>query len=177
MSKFVAKLALAAAALAAMGAAQAENLSVPVSLDAGPDAGMFTASFGVTHHVGGAFTDTFTFSPSVGPSFVDGSLVTIGFNWKQNIDFTSADLNGNPLSLSPNGAIEGGGLFPVSASGILVLTVHGIAGNGRDVPVGASYSGTLNVNPMPVPEPETYALMLGGLGAIAFVARRRKNVA
>jgi hypothetical protein len=26
----------------------------------------------------------------------------------------------------------------------------------------------------PVPEPETYALMLGGLGALAFVARRRK---
>ena len=26
----------------------------------------------------------------------------------------------------------------------------------------------------PIPEPETYALMLGGLGALAFVARRRK---
>ncbi|MDE2300041.1 MAG: PEP-CTERM sorting domain-containing protein, partial [Burkholderiales bacterium] len=27
---------------------------------------------------------------------------------------------------------------------------------------------------VPVPEPETYALMLGGLGALAFVVRRRK---
>lgn len=27
----------------------------------------------------------------------------------------------------------------------------------------------------PVPEPETYALMLGGLGALAFVVRRRKT--
>ena len=33
--------------------------------------------------------------------------------------------------------------------------------------------GTIPVNP-PVPEPETYALMLVGLGAMAFVARRRK---
>ncbi len=28
----------------------------------------------------------------------------------------------------------------------------------------------------PVPEPETYALMLGGLGALCFVAKRRKQV-
>jgi hypothetical protein len=30
--------------------------------------------------------------------------------------------------------------------------------------------GTIN----PIPEPETYALMLAGLGAMGFVARRRK---
>ena len=42
------------------------------------------------------------------------------------------------------------------------------------LPISASYSGTVNVTA--VPEPETYALMLGGLAAIGFVARRRKNV-
>ena len=33
---------------------------------------------------------------------------------------------------------------------------------------------TANYSITPVPEPETYALLLGGLGAVAFVARRRK---
>ena len=29
----------------------------------------------------------------------------------------------------------------------------------------------------PIPEPETYALMLAGLGVVGFVARRRKRTA
>ncbi len=34
--------------------------------------------------------------------------------------------------------------------------------------------GSVNFVAAPVPEPETYALMLGGLGALGFLARRRK---
>jgi len=41
--------------------------------------------------------------------------------------------------------------------------------------VGAAiYSGTLSVSA--VPEPETYGMMLAGLGLMGFVARRRKSV-
>ncbi|MGS0756268.1 FxDxF family PEP-CTERM protein, partial [Roseateles sp. GG27B] len=35
---------------------------------------------------------------------------------------------------------------------------------------------TFNVDVTPVPEPETYALLLAGLGVLAFVAKRRKSV-
>ena len=34
---------------------------------------------------------------------------------------------------------------------------------------------TANYSITPVPEPETYALLLAGLGAVGFVARRRRN--
>ena len=37
-------------------------------------------------------------------------------------------------------------------------------------------TGDLNLQVSPIPEPETYALMMAGLGAMGFVARRRKKV-
>ncbi|CAN5117922.1 hypothetical protein BH11PSE10_BH11PSE10_09130 [soil metagenome] len=58
------------------------------------------------------------------------------------------------------------GNYTVKASGVLSGPAQ-ISGTGF---VGASYTVTA------VPEPETYALMLAGLGAVAFVARRRKAV-
>ena len=33
----------------------------------------------------------------------------------------------------------------------------------------------LGAVPPPIPEPETYALMIAGLGVVGFVARRRKS--
>lgn len=42
--------------------------------------------------------------------------------------------------------------------------------------VNSATSGTPSVSMAPVPEPETYAMFLAGLGIIGMIAKRRKNV-
>ena len=47
----------------------------------------------------------------------------------------------------------------------------------RDGKIYMAFDGDLRIyeiSPAPVPEPETYALMLAGLGLVGFAARRRK---
>jgi hypothetical protein len=169
------KLALAAAVALSTSAAMAEDISTNVNLTPGPVSGEFSGAFGDTHSWSGAFTDVFTFSPPVGSSLVGGSLVTFDFPMtaSHDINFVSADLNGIAFTLSPNGTFETGTVSGVT-SGTLVLTVHGIAGGTLDrTPIDASYSGTINVDP--VPEPATVSMLLAGIGALGFIARRRRQ--
>ena len=159
--------------------AQAEDLNTSAVLTGIPN---LSGGFSLTHLWSGLFTDTVTFTPSAS-GLVDGGIMTIGFG-TANIDFMSASINGNPLTLvaaPPNpggGYFEAGYLLPVHISGPLVLTVHGYAGPDNPVildriPVSATYTGSINVRA--VPEPETYAMLLGGLGILAFLSRRRKT--
>ena len=58
----------------------------------------------------------------------------------------------------------------LSAGVNYVLTVVGTqAGTGL-----GGYSGEMSISPVPVPERETWLLLLTGLSAIGFVARRRR---
>ena len=131
-----------------------------------------TTFFGALHTDSFDFTDVLTFDV-VGPVRVSASLITIGFLSSQNIDFLTADLNGNPLTLSGAGNIETG-VTPVELElvGPLVLTITGKSGavDGSF----ASYSGTMNVTL--VPEPGTLALLFAGLGGIQVMGRRPRRV-
>ena len=121
---------------------------------------------------------------------------TLGFT----ITVTNANTHATVFSWSPNGAAGGifGGTEFADAEN-LNLTLAAFAGDNltHSAPYGAGTFGfysamtdvlapgkyTLSlfqneksdVIRAPIPEPETYALMLAGLGAMGFVARRRKS--
>lgn len=171
------KLTLRAVALAAL---LATSSMASVAMAAAPIPVTLTNTVGDlwTAHVGntpdmGVFTDVFTFSPAATTgSGAWGSVINTAFFGSADVTFTSADLNGTPLltgsvPLFPM-TFNLATLLPVSVSGPLTLTIHGISS-------GGSYGGDFNVRMAPVPEPETYGMMIAGLGIMAMLSRRRKQ--
>lgn len=110
------------------------------------------------------------------------NYVSYSYSGSVNV-YDGANGTGNvlaTLNLSPNaGSCPGysAGFCPFSPSGVSFAgTAYSIGFAGvanqivfDDVTFGSSVPG--------VPEPETYALMLGGLGIVGYMARRRKATA
>lgn len=157
--------AVAIIAVAGISNSFATNISLgPISSN---------ASFSST--VTGSFLDTFTFTLAK-PSNVAASLTNVALtfgSWTYNgITGLSASLNGSPLFSStstsgPATVTVFAGVASLPAGGFS-LTVQGNAGTG-----GGSYGG--NIVAAPVPEPETFAMLLAGLGLMGVIGRRRSN--
>ena len=170
------KSLIAAAVLSAASIGSASAAAYTVNL-VNTTGNLWTSGFNAVPSPLGDFTDTFTFTPnatfgSTAQAFLANLSVTGSDG--SSISFTSANLNGINLtgfgSPTPFGYAQGQILAPTSIlfNGPLVLTV---IGNTK----GGSYGGTFNLKLAPVPEPETYGMLLAGLGILGFLARRCKQ--
>ncbi|MDP4299075.1 PEP-CTERM sorting domain-containing protein [Leptothrix discophora] len=135
----------------------------------------FTLNFSLTAPLSNVLFQ-FAYNNTLGNSTANNGVINTGFNtW--TMDTLSGSLD--------NAAVSGSGLGnPSSASGpfFATLNFNGLASGNHTFTwnrSGLANSGTLRIDDFSatvtaVPEPETYAMMLAGLGAIGFLSRRRK---
>ena len=92
------------------------------------------------------------------------------------LTFDSAIDGAFVLSLKAGNAFS---LYYFDGSGPAISAINyntlGVQVNVNGIGAGLSHASLYTAAVTPVPEPETYALMLAGLGAMGFVARRRRQ--
>ena len=153
------KTLLAAVALVgSAGLSQADT--VVTLLPTGP--GMFAGGF--TQAVDGVFVDTFSFIPESFAGLVSVSLASLN----GPVTFFVGSLNGQDFSSFEPAPAGFAFSAYVTADMPLTLTVFGAVLDADGNPGGAgSYRGVITAA---VPEPQTWALMLGGLAGLAGLA-------
>jgi len=163
------KLTLMAAALALVSTATlAQDGGGALDLSSG------TTFFGRTPT--GVFTDTWTFSLA-GSSFLINSSTSSAAVGDRDLDYTSVTLLDSEDAIVRTFTDNSVGLTEIYrlTETLLAAGDYSIVISGVNSALQASYSANLSVVASPIPEPETYALMLAGLGAIGFVMVRRKR--
>lgn len=141
--------------------------------------GSYTAGYAGTFSqvVNGAFNNVFSFMMPTETSG-NGAANSIALGNDGSFSYTAFNLYSD-LALTTKiatGVISSLGSFDfasLSFSNLLSPATYYLNVIGSTSANSASYSGNINISP--VPEPETYAMMLAGLGLLGFSARRRKN--
>ncbi|MGZ0020026.1 FxDxF family PEP-CTERM protein [Nitrosomonas sp. wSCUT-2] len=115
----------------------------------------------------------------------------ITFHWNTPVNITSVtfhfdDSNGAGGVSAPASVTVGGTNFAIAdpiGSAPFAFVADGLSFSGNDLVVSIArnnawvFLSEVEFNAAPIPEPETYAMLLAGLGLLGFVTRRRKAMA
>jgi hypothetical protein len=138
--------------------------------------------FSLTASQGSHFLDLTDYAYSKFGGVSQSVSTTPGATYKLTFDLGSSSNYGLPSSILADAgttqqsfsvnsaAINHWTSFSMTFTASSATTTIGLTGN-----QGPNYIGLDNVAVVAVPEPETYAMMLAGLGLMGFIARRRKQ--
>ena len=168
-------IALASATLVSSGAYAADISNPSQELEIIDNAAFFGAIFG-SGNAGNTFVDKYTFTTTAGGSLM-ADVLSMSATAASGLNITGLGL------YDMNGEVVGGTLQSTGATDSWTLSSANLAAGSYYVQISGSVVSNsagkyyANVAMAPVPEPETYAMMLAGLGMLGFVARRRKQKA
>lgn len=160
--------------------------NTPQTINLTDNAGFFGDVIG-QNHSGAMFADKFNFSVSGNtPMSLNAIISSISSSASTGLDVTGLALygmgtgTGTGTSASGN-LIANGTMMKSGAIDVWTLSTANLAAGNYYLQVSGnmvsttsgSFGGALQMA-APVPEPETYGMMLGGLGLLGFLARRRK---
>ncbi len=172
------KLKFVAAAVLSLGASLGAQATTTALGAVGP---MAPTAFSGFVPPSALFIDAFTFTlpanSGSGYSVINFPLTIPAGSF--NVIFSSMALYSNPNGIMSD--FDDMLLTSTAGPGPLTLNWAPTSGGSMYLTVGGNSTGTLGgiyngaISVTAVPEPETLAMMLAGLGALGFVARRRKQ--
>jgi hypothetical protein len=162
--------------------------NTPQVLDLTNGSGFFGDTFGANNN-GATFADHFTFTVTgtTGMNF-DAIVSSISRSADTGLDFTGLSLYrvgggtgtggtaGDTLVTSGTSLQSGNvDVWTLSSDNLAAGNYYMLVSGNLVSNTAASFGGAVMM--APVPEPETYGMMLAGLGVLGFLARRRKQAA
>lgn len=103
------------------------------------------------------------------------AVITANFSGGSGYDVTAVSFDGNPFTPVVNFSVPnvvGADVWTYGATNLSAGS-HALDVTGTLLGGTVGFTGSISITAQPVPEPETYALLLAGLAIVGWAARRR----